>query len=142
MSNNSFKYFFDFIKKYEGFSSKPYWDYRQYTWGYGTKTPDGKEGSIITKAEAESEVRKDFEARKKELSKVLKKQLNPNQWAALLSFSYNLGISLGKKMAEYINTLPIESLRSKWYQYVYAGGKINKGLIDRRRAEFQLFIKK
>ena len=28
------------LKQEEGFSSKPYWDYAQYTVGYGTKCPD------------------------------------------------------------------------------------------------------
>ena len=32
----------EFIKKIEGFSSKPYHDYSQYTVGYGTKCPDDK----------------------------------------------------------------------------------------------------
>ena len=28
------------LKKEEGFSAKPYWDYGQYTVGYGTRCPD------------------------------------------------------------------------------------------------------
>ena len=28
------------LKKEEGFSEKPYWDYGQYTVGYGTRCPD------------------------------------------------------------------------------------------------------
>ena len=32
----------DLIKNEEGFVSKPYWDYSQYTVGYGTKCPDDK----------------------------------------------------------------------------------------------------
>ena len=32
----------DFIKKVEGFSPEPYYDYNQYTVGYGTKCPTEK----------------------------------------------------------------------------------------------------
>ena len=45
------------LKLYEGFGSKPYWDYSQYTVGYGTRCPDDmieyytQHG--ITEAEAE-----------------------------------------------------------------------------------------
>ena len=30
------------IKYFEGFHAKPYWDYSQYTVGYGTRCPDDK----------------------------------------------------------------------------------------------------
>jgi hypothetical protein len=30
----------EILKKEEGFSAKPYWDYAQYTVGYGTRCPD------------------------------------------------------------------------------------------------------
>ena len=31
--------FVEFLKKEEGFAAKPYWDYSQWTVGYGTKCP-------------------------------------------------------------------------------------------------------
>ena len=47
----------EILKSEEGFSAKPYWDYGQYTVGYGTRCPDdmldyyNKNG--ITQEEAE-----------------------------------------------------------------------------------------
>ena len=32
----------DLLKRFEGFSLRPYWDYSQWTVGYGTRVPDGK----------------------------------------------------------------------------------------------------
>src|SRR5262245_7615600 len=37
--------FINAVKGFEGFSPNPAWDYRQYTWGYGTKAP-GPNGTI------------------------------------------------------------------------------------------------
>ena len=49
------------LKAEEGFSSKPYWDYAQWTVGYGTKCPDDMLAYYkqygITEAEAESLLR-------------------------------------------------------------------------------------
>ena len=45
------------LKKEEGFSEKPYWDYTQYTVGYGTKCPEDMRAYYtangITEEEAE-----------------------------------------------------------------------------------------
>ena len=43
-----------FIKKQEGFSAKAYWDYKQYSIGYGTKANSSSE--VITEAEATAPV--------------------------------------------------------------------------------------
>ena len=32
----------EILKKWEGFSPKPFWDYKQWTVGYGTSVPEGK----------------------------------------------------------------------------------------------------
>ena len=37
------------LKTFEGFSRHPYWDYSQWTVGYGTRVPDGKLAERIRK---------------------------------------------------------------------------------------------
>ena len=54
----------DFIKSNEGFSSTPYYDYGQYTVGYGTKCPDDKYDQYkahgISKQDAEALLRNEL----------------------------------------------------------------------------------
>ena len=52
----SSEYSVDLIKKFEGFSSKAYWDYDHYSIGYWTRANSPDE--VITKEEAEIRLRK------------------------------------------------------------------------------------
>ena len=47
------------IKVEEGFSPKSFWDNEQWTWGYGTKAPDGP-GLVIDEGDAEGELEKEI----------------------------------------------------------------------------------
>ena len=86
------------LKKEEGFSSKPYWDYAQWTVGYGTKCPDDmldyyKEHGISEK-EAEALLKSFLIKFETELHKFMDRTgvtLNQNQFDALLLFTYNCG---------------------------------------------------
>lgn len=68
---------------------------------------------------------------------------NENQVGALISFSYNVGIgafeesTLLKKIKANANREEIEKQFMRW---VYAGGKILRGLERRRKAEVKLFF--
>lgn len=67
--------------------------------------------------------------------------LTPNQWGAVLSFTYNVGVgaACSSTMVKKIN-------RGAGYQdwcpelkrWVYAGGEVYYGLVRRREAEYQL----
>ena len=65
------------LKKEEGFSSKPYWDYAQWTVGYGTKCPDDMleyyKQYGISEAEAESLLRTYLVKFENELHKFMNK---------------------------------------------------------------------
>lgn len=128
----------------ERFVSKPYWDFKQWSWGYGTKVPDSANNpntvpnKTITRSEAnrlmEYHIANDYLI----LKPLVKKTLNANQWTALLSFSYNLGSGTAKNIVSAINT-GASNLESKWKSYIYAGGSVNSGLISRRNTEWNLY---
>jgi lysozyme len=134
-----------FFKKWEGFSPTPYWDYKQWSWGYGTRVPNSVNNKsvrplgTITKAEAFNEstahVTNDYNI----LCKLVKVFLKDNQWAAYLSFSYDLGVGNAYKLLSNINSGNNEALGVQWNQYVNAGGQVSSDLIERRKAEFALF---
>ncbi len=88
----------DFIKQLEGFSSKPYWDYSQWTVGYGTKCPDEKRDEYkangIPEAEAEALLRqeiKDFEDEVNDYGKKHDLTFKQHEFDALVSLSFNCG---------------------------------------------------
>ena len=140
------------LKLEEGFSRTPYWDYAQWTVGYGTKCPDDKleeyKQNGIPEEEAEQLLR-DFVARfEGELLKFINKsgaQLNQHQFDALLLFSYNCGsgwsydssgmlykaIATGATGSELINAF------SRWCN---AGGEVKTFLLRRRLSEANIYL--
>lgn len=134
-----------FIPSLEGFSPVPKWDYKQWTWGYGTRVPGSiddpkiKPTGTITREQAFEDTMKHIEADKRYLEKLIKVPLKPNQWAALLSFSYNLGRHNADNLVKNINARDNEALKRQWMKYVNAGGEKQEGLVIRRGKEWQLW---
>ena len=141
----------ELIKKYEGFSAKPYLcPAGVWTIGYGnTKYLNGvrvqKQDKPITAEEAErlleATVVKEFLPKALELSPVLK--LHPNKLAAVLSFCYNLGAGAyaNSTLRKKINNQDYEAASKEFGKWVMASGKKLNGLIKRRAEEAELFMK-
>lgn len=125
------------IPEFESFRAHPYWDYRQYSWGYGTRAP-GATGTI-TREKALQEMRAYLTADYNTLSRLITRSLNANQWAALLSFSYNLGVDDAKNLVPNINAGRETALGEQWNKYIYAGGVKNSELIRRRGIEWNIW---
>jgi GH24 family phage-related lysozyme (muramidase) len=138
------------LAKFEGFSPKPYWDVRQWTWGYGTKvpakymkgnTPDP--AARINKVDAMADAWAHIQTSKNYLQKLVKVQLTNDQWAALLSFAYNLGDGNADNLVPNINGKKWAALEAQWkaYNKVNQNGVLvpHSGLTKRRAAEWNLF---
>ncbi|MFX0132181.1 MAG: glycoside hydrolase family protein [Candidatus Hodarchaeota archaeon] len=114
----------EIIKKrlmtYEGFSQTPYYDIKQWTWGYGTRVPfiynirrKLGNGIIITYEEAEHELEKYIINAYKYLYKCLQKnmhQLNHVRREAFIDMIYNIGSGAFfkfKKMRALLEKVPI-----------------------------------
>jgi len=124
------------IKKFEGCRLKAYKDAAGVlTIGYG-HTSGVKAKDSITQEEAENLLKEDLEKIEKKVSKY-NYSFNQNQFDALVSFAYNLGS---------IDKLSQEGKRSKEQialhirDYVFAGGRRLQGLVNRRQAEFNLYM--
>ena len=74
--------------------------------------------------------------------KNVKVELNQNQFDALVSYVWNTGGS--STLYKLINTKSsIESIEKWWTtKYITGNGKVLKGLVIRRKVEFELFNKK
>lgn len=127
----------DFVKEFEGWNPKAYWDYGQTSIGYGTRAKPGEKA--ISKAEAEKRLAQELSKHRARVVKAAQQhgyEWSPEQIDALTSFDYNTGrleqlIANGKR--------DNETIARKMLLYVNADGKKLKGLERRRRAEAQLF---
>lgn len=71
--------------------------------------------------------------------------INQNQFDALTSFAYNLGTGAlkGSNLLKKVNKNPNDlSIREEFLKWVYANGKLLKGLQVRRVQEANLYFKK
>lgn len=134
-----------FLKAWEGFSSSPYWDVSRWSWGYGTRVPGSvnnrsqRPSGSITQAKAMTDAISFSNTQFNELAPLVTVKLNSKQWAAFLSFAYNLGTDDAKKLLPNLNSQNWDALGEEWNRYVYAGGVRSTELEDRRAAEWQLF---
>jgi lysozyme len=137
------------IKKYEGFSKVPYLcPAGVATIGYGsTFYPDGKKVSILDKPISEEQATQmlilvvdDFALK---VTKLLKQKLSENQFNAVVSFAYNLGIGALSKstLLKKVNANPGDkTIRDEFLKWNKAGGKVLNGLVKRRLEESDLYF--
>lgn len=134
----------DFIKGHEGFRAKAYkCPADVWTIGYG-HTLNVKSTDVINKSQGEYFLRQDVEHAEREINKHNLK-LNQNQFDALVSFVFNLGVGNFAKSTllrkAKVNTND-PSIRNEFGRWVYAGGKVLPGLVKRRNEEADLYFAK
>lgn len=134
----------DLIKRFEGFRSKPYkCPAGVWTVGYGTTRGVTASTPEVNEEEAEALLRKDVAGFEKQLSYILPTTLKQNQYDAIVSFVYNLGVSAfqGSTLFRVIATFPNDNarIRAEFGRWVHAGGKKLDGLVKRREAEARLY---
>jgi len=131
----------DFIKKYETFIPKAFWDYKQWSIGYGTKAKHKDE--VIDEPEALRRLKEETEKFQTTIRKYVKVPVTQNMYDALVSFTFNVG---GGWMIN--GSSVFDALKKRFYglaannmlKWNRAGGKVLKGLDDRRKAESKLFL--
>ena len=120
------------------------------TIGYGTTIyPNGKKVQMTDRAisvnEAEAYLMHDIQFFGRRVDKIVLSNVNQNQFDALVSFAYNVGIgnltksTLLRKVNMNPNDLTISNEFLKWNK---AGGKVLNGLTRRRKAEATLYFEK
>ena len=143
-----------FIKAREGFTAKAYWDYQQYSIGYGSycekdEFPDG-----ITEKQADRLLRKRLQGFEEKLDAFLDRnniRLKDQEYDALVSFTYNNGeYWMSEKTQSRLASLLISgkytvnefaSAFGIWCHVTSSSGtEIHDGLIDRRIRELKLFF--
>ncbi len=140
-----------FIKAREGFRSTAYWDYSQYSIGYGSRCEANEYPNGITQEQADRLLRvklKEFETK---LDAFLTKNnltVSSTQYDALISLTYNIGATWmnGTRLANYLASgqhthNELASAMGVWCHVTdKTGTSIHDGLIARRILEIKLFL--
>lgn len=137
----------ELIKAFEGCKLKSYkCPAGVWTIGFGnTYYLDGSKvlmGQKISQIEADMLMLKLLPKYEATVIKNIKVILNQNQFDALVSFCWNCGSS--QALFRLVNQKATDEVIYDWWinHYVTGGGKLLQGLINRRRKEADLFIKK
>jgi lysozyme len=132
----------DLIKSFEGLRLNAYRDaVGVWTIGYG-HTAGVRAGQAITAAQAEDYLRSDVRRFENAVNAAVKVPLNDNQFAALVSFTYNLGEGALQRstLLRLLNSGDYAGAAREFDKWVNAGGQRLAGLVRRRDAEQALFV--
>lgn len=122
----------DFIKGREGFSAKPYPDFKQTSSGYGTVAQPG-DGDLSPE---EADKRLNVEVGKaRQLVQSFGAKLTPAQEDALTDLTYNAGTKwMNSGLGEAVKAGDWNRAAELFRQYNKAGGEVQPGLVARREA--------
>ncbi|MBI1768398.1 MAG: lysozyme [Bacteroidetes bacterium] len=145
------------IKSFEGLELKPYHGAADlpniFTIGYGTiKYPPyymrGKMVALtdppITETLAADFLKYEMTQKSASIDPLLRDDLTPNQFGSLISFAYNLGEGALKQstLRVKVNANPFDpTIRDEFAKWVHSNGKVQPGLVRRRKAEADLYFR-
>lgn len=133
----------DLIKRFEGFSPTAYLcPAGVWTIGYG-HTAGVSEGDSIDEDTAEDFLREDLADAEGAVGKYVKVPLKQWQFDALVSFTFNLGAGnlYNSTLLKKVNRNPDDpAIRQEFGKWVHAGGRVLPGLVERRKAEADMYF--
>ena len=139
------------IKKWEGFSKYPAWDYGQWSVGYGTRAPDEHleryRAEGISEEEATQLLQGYMDSMGASVNSFIKKhglKATQGQFDAMLSMTYNCGsrwlIQESTLRTSVLDGWTGSDLLFAWGQWSTAGGETLLGLVRRRMAECNMYL--
>ena len=139
------------LKQKEGFRATAYWDYAQYSIGYGSACTKDEYPNGITEAQADILLRQMLQGFETKLDAFLAENsltLTDNQYDALVSLTYNIGAGWMKNstLANLLRsgtytTNELASAIGIWCHVTTNGTpKIHDGLVARRISEINMFL--
>jgi lysozyme len=138
----------ELIKAWEGLRTRAYRDAVDVlTIGYGHTSMAGPpivtEDMRITEDEAGEILVDDLRKFEAAVSKALTRNPNENQFSAMVSLCFNIGPGNFSKstLVKKFNAGDIQGAADAFRSWRLAGGKVLQGLVNRREAERQLFLR-
>lgn len=135
----------ELIKHFEGLRLDSYPDpgtgAKPYTIGYGHTGPEVQLGQKITAEQAEATLRADLDKVELAVSSAVPESVTDNQFAALVAFTFNVGVGNLKKstLLRLLNEGDTLGCTDEFVKWNKAAGKVLAGLTTRRRSEQSLF---
>ena len=138
------------IIEFEGLRFEPYRDSAGFlTIGIGHLVRPGEYFTRINAAQAEAMLNSDLASARSTVERLVKTELNDNQFAALVSFTYNLGSGALERstLLKLLNAGEIARAADEFVKWAKVHDpkthavKVLPGLMRRREAEALLFIK-
>ena len=117
-----------------------------WTIGYGTtRYPNGKrvsEGDRCTLEQAKAYMQHDLKIFERAVNSAVKVSLKQNQFDALVSLAYNIGVGAFKNstLLKNLNLGDYKEAANQFDVWVNAGGKRLQGLVNRRAMEKKIFL--
>jgi len=131
------------LQNFEGLRLMAYQDIAGvWTIGYGHTGPDAKSGLTITQQQADQLLVIDLMRFCRGINAMVTVKLNQNQFDALVSFAYNLGLGALQQstLLRELNAGNYQAAANQFPRWSRAGGKEVTGLLARRHAERTLFL--
>ena len=131
----------DLIKKFEGIRLNSYRDVCGVaTIGYGC-THGIRLGMTITQEQAEQMLKDELAVFERGVTNLVKVDVTPGMFSALVSFAYNLGLGnlKGSTLLKLLNQGKYSDAQDEFRRWINAGGVPVKGLVARRLAEAEMF---
>jgi len=131
------------IKFYESLRLKTYLDTgKVLTIGYGHTGPDVKLGLTISKEKANELFDSDIDKFQDGVNKLLSYSTNENQFSAMVSLAYNIGLGNFKKSSvlRFHNQGQFEKAANSFLLWNKDNGVVLAGLVKRRKSESLLYL--
>ncbi len=135
------------VKEFEGLSREVYLcPAGKPTVGYGHLIKSSETASFangVTQKQALEILEKDADYAVAAVNRLVRTPLTQNQFDALVSFTFNLGEgALAKSsLLKELNAGHTLQAAQEFHKWINAGGKQVQGLVNRRKAESELFLK-
>jgi lysozyme len=130
------------IKSLEGFKAEPYICSGGYlTIGYGHRILPSDPYKIVTQEKASQILENDLRKIERSVLKYIDVEINDDQFAALVSFTFNVGTAALQRsvLRQKINYGHYDEGAKEFLKWIYAGGRKIIGLMRRRKLESDLF---
>ena len=134
------------VQEFEGCKLEAYPDPgtgdEPFTIGWGSTGPDIGPGTVWTQEEADARFLDDLTKFGDGVDRLVRVPLTDNQFAALVSFAYNVGLGAlaGSTLLRKLNAGDYEGAADQFPRWNKGGGRVLPGLVRRRAAERDLFL--
>lgn len=137
----------EFIRRWEGYSPTVYLDSaKKPTIGVGHLLSKDEAiryaNTTLSKEQVDALLQLDLRRVDNAISRLVQVSLNENEYAALSSFIFNVGVGAFRRstLRMRLNRGEREPAAEQFLCWVRSGGNIIPGLISRRKAEMELFL--